>query len=375
MTRYHLLGRTGLRVSPIALGAMTFGDGGWHAGEDTARSLFQHYLESGGNFVDTADIYAGGRSEELLGRFMQETASRERLVVATKFTAATTPGDPNSGGNGRKNILASLDASLRRLQTDYVDLYWLHMWDAVTPVDEVMSTFDALVRSGKVRTVGLSNVPAWYAAKAQSVAQARGWEPVAALQLEYSLVERAIEREHIPAAADLGMGVVPWSPLANGLLTGKYTPQRSAPPKGSGRLAAMETDGTLEHTAAAGIPTFTKLFTDRTWRIVELLTQVAGEIGRSPAQVALNWVTRRPAVVSTLVGATSVAQLEDNLRAVEFEIPHDLADRLEEAGRPEPAYPYYFSGPATQPMINGGPASVRSPARAQAQAQMPRWDG
>jgi aryl-alcohol dehydrogenase-like predicted oxidoreductase len=221
--RYHLLGRTGLRVSPIALGALTFGEGGWRTGEETARSIFLRYVEAGGNFVDTAINYAGGRSEEMLGTFMKETGVRERLVVATKFAVATRPGDPNSGGNGRKNIVASLDTSLRRLRTDYVDLYWLHMWDAMTPVEEVMSTLDALVRSGKIRAIGLSNVPAWYAAKAQMIARCCHWEPVAALQLEYSLAERAIEREHVPAALDLGIGIVPWSPLANGLLAGKYT--------------------------------------------------------------------------------------------------------------------------------------------------------
>ncbi|TKA10632.1 aldo/keto reductase [Actinacidiphila oryziradicis] len=337
---------------------MTFGEGGWHAGEDTARSIFLRYLEAGGNFIDTADIYAGGRSEDLLGTFIQETGTRDRLVISTKFTVATTPGDPNSGGNGRKNILASLDASLRRLRTDYVDLYWLHMWDAITPAEEVMSTLDTLVRSGKVRAIGLSNVPAWYAAKAHLLAQARGWEPVAALQLEYSLAERSIEREHLPAAAELGIGVIPWSPLANGLLTGKYARQQTAQPQGIGRLAEMETDGTLERTRTSGNPTFTKLFTDNTWRTIDLLSDVAHEIGRSPAQVALNWVTRRPGVVSTLVGATRVQQLDDNLRAIDFEIPHALAERLEEASRPLPGYPYYFFGAATQPMINGGTAAV-----------------
>lgn len=342
MTDYRLLGRTGLRVSPVALGTMTFGDGGWRAGEDAARSVFVRYLESGGNFVDTADIYAAGRGEELLGRFMAETGSREQLVVATKFGVATAPGDPNSGGAGRKNMLASLDASLRRLRTDYVDVYWLHQWDPATPLDEVMSAFDALVRSGKARAVGLSNVPAWYAAKAQTLARGRGWEPVAALQLEYSLAERAVEREHIPAAADLGMGVVPWSPLASGLLTGKYAPGEPPRPDGEGRLAGMAADGTLERTRAAGNPTFAKLFTDRTWRIVELVARVGREIGRSPAQVALNWVTRRPGVVSTLVGATSVRQLDDNLGALGFEIPPELARQLDEASRPEAVYPYYL---------------------------------
>ena len=319
-------------------------------------------MEGGGNFIDTAGVYGAGASEELLGTFMKETGTRERLVVATKFTVASTPGDPNSGGNGRKNMLASLEASLRRLQTDYVDLYWMHMWDAVTPAEEVMATFDALVRAGKVRAVGLSNVPAWYAAKAQLTACSRGWEPVAALQLVYSLAERGIEREHLPAAADLGLGVVAWSPLANGLLAGKYARGQDARPRGSGRLAVMEADGTIGRMRAAGNPTFAKLFTDRTWHIAEVLAQVAREVGRSPAQVALSWVTRRPGVTATLIGATTRPQLEENLRAMEFELPPELAARLEEASRPDPAYPYYFSGPAAQPMINVGPV-VRAPSR------------
>ena len=362
--RYRLLGGTGLRVSPLALGTMTFGDGGWRAGAGPARSIFKHYVEAGGNFIDTADAYGAGASEELLGTFMKEAGTRDRLVVATKFSVARTAGDPNSGGNGRKNMLASLEASLRRLQTDYVDLYWMHMWDAVTPAEEVMATFDALVRAGKVRAVGLSNVPAWYAAKAQLTARSAGWEPAAALQLEYSLAERSIEREHLPAAADLGIGVIAWSPLANGMLAGKYTRGRDAQPQGRGRLAAMGNDGTIDRARRAGNPTFAKLFTDKSWHIADVVAQVAKEAGRSPAQVALSWVARRPGITSTLTGATSLEQLEENLRAMEFEIPPELAVRLEEASRAEPAYPYYLSGPAAQSMINAGTV-VQAPPQPQ----------
>jgi aryl-alcohol dehydrogenase-like predicted oxidoreductase len=347
---YRLLGRTGLRVSPLALGALTFGEGGWYAGEDAARAIFLRYLEAGGNFVDTAINYAEGRSEELLGTFMEETGTRERLVVATKFSVASRPGDPNSGGNGRKNILASLDTSLRRLRTDYVDLYWLHMWDELTPVDEVMSTLDALVRSGRVRAIGLSNTPGWYAAKAQLTARHHGWEPVAALQLEYSLAERAIEREHVPLARDLGLGIVPWSPLANGLLAGKYAPDRSV----RGRLTEMAEDGTADALRAWGNPAISKLHTERSRAIAELLRECADELGRTPAQLALNWVTNRPGVASTLIGVTSVAQLEDDLGALDFEIPGELAARLDEASRPEPVYPYYFAGPALGATVTGG---------------------
>lgn len=357
---YHLLGRTGLRVSPIALGALTFGEGGWYAGEDTARSIFLRYVESGGNFVDTAINYADGRSEEMLGTFIKEAGVRDRLVVATKFAVATRPGDPNSGGNGRKNIVASLDTSLRRLRTDYVDLYWLHMWDAMTPVEEVMSTLDALVRAGKIRAIGLSNVPAWYAAKAQMIARSCHWEPVAALQLEYSLAERAIEREHVPAALDLGMGVISWSPLANGLLAGKYTQGRQGEIQGDGRLAQMVTDGTLDALNATGNPAISKLLTGRNHAIADVVRDCARELGRTPAQVALNWVARRPGVVSTLISVTRLAQLDDNLGALDFEIPTEMAERLQQVSRPEPSYPYYFSGPAMGPVINAGTAITAS---------------
>jgi aryl-alcohol dehydrogenase-like predicted oxidoreductase len=354
--RYHLLGRTGMRVSPIALGALTFGEGGWHAGEETSRSVFRRYVEAGGNFVDTAINYAGGRSEEMLGRLIKETGLRERLVLATKFAVATRPGDPNSGGNGRKNIVASLDTSLRRLQTDYVDLYWLHMWDAVTPVEEVMSTLHTLVCTGKVRAIGLSNVPAWYAAKAQMIASSYHWEPVAGLQLEYSLAERAIEREHVPAARDLGIGIVPWSPLANGLLAGKYVRGGQGEVRGEGRLSQMVADGTLDALDASGNPAISKLLTGRNDAIVAVLRECASELGRTPAQVALNWVARRPGVVSTLISVTSLDQLDDNLRALDFEIPAELAERLEEVSRPEPTYPYYFSGPTMGAVIDAGTA-------------------
>jgi aryl-alcohol dehydrogenase-like predicted oxidoreductase len=322
LDHYVLLGPTGLRVSALGLGTMTFGDGGWHAGEDAARAIFRRYLDRGGNFVDTADVYSGGASEELLGRLIGETGSRDRLVLATKFGGPTDPADPNARGNGRKHILAALDASLRRLRTDYVDLYWLHLWDRVTGVEEVMATFDALVRSGKVRAVGLSNVPAWWATKAQMLARHRGWEPVAALQLEYSLVERSLEWELRPAARDLGMAIVPWSPLANGFLTGKYGRQ---PADGAGRLSPgtrwpMPVTPTEQH-----------------WRVLDVLRTVAADVGRTPAQVALNWVARRPAVVGTLVGATTVEQLDANLDALTVELSDRQHALLDEVSRPEPA--------------------------------------
>jgi len=341
LASYALLGRSGLRVAPLCLGTMTFGnDRGWGADADTARAVYQRYVEAGGNFVDTADGYANGRSEELLGQFMAEAGNRDAMVVATKFTLSGRSGDPNAGGNGCKNIHRALDASLRRLRTDYVDLYWLHSWDGMTPVEEVIGTLDDLVRAGKIRYLGLSDTPAWYLTRYQTLAEAQGHARVCALQLEYSLVERTIEREHIPAALELGMGVCPWSPLASGFLSGKY--HRHG---GAGRLAVME---------GSNIPMFDKR-TDRNFQILEALITVARELDRSPAQVAINWITHRPGVASTVLGATRLDQLEENLDALSFDLPSALATQMEEASRPPSTFPYYmFSDPSLRAALAGG---------------------
>jgi aryl-alcohol dehydrogenase-like predicted oxidoreductase len=270
--------------------------------------------------------------------------------LATKFTFNREPGNPNAGGNGRKNIYRALEGCLRRLQTDYIDLFYLHAWDMITPIEEVIETLDHLVREGKVRYLGLSNVPAWYLARAQTLAELRGLTRVAALQLEYSLVERNIEREHVPAAIELGMGVCPWSPLASGFLSGKYR-------RGADRA---EGEGRLKVVQGSGNPAFEKA-SERNWAILDVLLGVARELGRTPAQVALNWVARRPGVVSTIIGATRLDQLEDNLGALEFEIPEELSQQLEEAGRPEVIYPHLFFGPVLQGRIHGGMPTRREP--------------
>jgi aryl-alcohol dehydrogenase-like predicted oxidoreductase len=334
---YHLLGRTGLRVSPLALGTMTFGQADdWGTDKDTARSILEHYLAAGGNFVDTANVYADGRSEELVGQLVRETDSRDHIVLATKFAQGTTPGNPNAVGNGRKNIIAALDASLRRLQTDYVDLYWLHVWDMVTPVEEVMATFDALVRSGKVRSVGLSNVPAWYATKAQMLARDRNWEPVAALQMEYSLVARELEREIVPAALDLDMGIIPWSPLGRGFLTGRY--QRTGDDiAGEGQLATPTQKAVRE---------FTGGYSDQDWNVLDTVVSIARELRQPPARVALNWVAHRPGVTSTIVGARTLNQLRENLAAEDLELSPEQRARLDEVSAPSPVRPYLMFDPA-----------------------------
>ena len=344
LDRYYTLGNTGLRVSRLALGAMTFGtETGFGADRETSRSLFDLYVDAGGNFIDTADMYANGTSERWLGEFVRERKLRDRIVIATKFTFNAEPGNPNAGGNGRKNILRAVEGSLKRLGTDYIDLYLLHSWDQVTPVEEVMRTFDDLVRAGKIRHAGFSNVPAWYASRAQAVAEARGWEPASALQMEYSLVERSIENEFVPLGTRYGMGIMVWSPLGSGLLSGKYKPS-SDRHFGEGRLQTV---------AGTNIPAFAK-FTERNFHIVAELEQVARQIDRSMAQVALNWVANRPGVASVLVGATKLAQLEDNLRALDFTIPTKLLAKLDDASVLPGSYPYTYFMPVIQAMIAGG---------------------
>lgn len=345
MDAYYTLGRSGLRVSRLALGTMTFGtEWGWGADKDTARQLFDRYLEAGGNFFDTADAYTGGTSETWLGEFIRDAGVRDKAVIATKFSYNAEPGNPNAGGNGRKNILRAVEGSLQRLGTDYIDLYLLHTWDQITPAEEVLRAFDDLVTSGKVRYVGLSDVPAWYAARLQTLAEAHGRERAIALQLEYSLVERSIEDEFVPLGRELGMGIMVWSPLASGLLSGKYKPSAEAGGDGQGRLDAMrDTDN----------PAFDK-FTDRNWQIVSELEAVAGELDRSMAQVAVHWAATQPGIGAVIVGATKLHQLDDNLGALDFEIPAELRARLEAASMPERRFPYTFFGPEIQAGLAGG---------------------
>lgn len=344
---YVTLGASGLKVSPLCLGTMTFGtEWGWGSEENVARSIFDRYLEAGGNFIDTADMYTQGKSEEMLGKFIAESKSRDRVVLATKFTFNLQPGNPNSGGNGRKNIYRAIEASLRRLQTDFIDLYWLHCWDTVTPVEEVVRTLTDLVREGKIRYYGFSDTPAWYVARAQTIAEREGTERLIALQLEYSLVERNIEREHIPVAQELGIGICPWSPLASGFLSGKYQ-RDGASGQGEGRLEITKGD-----------PRFVR-FSERNWRLLDSLLDVAKKIGRPAAQIALNWVATQPGITSTIIGATKLHQLEDNLRAIDFTIPSDLRGRLDEASAIELVHPYSFFGDRIQPMVTGGTAVRR----------------
>ena len=353
LAEYVTLGRSGLKVSPLCLGTMTFGeDWGWGSSEETAHKIFSAYLEKGGNFLDTADGYTNGKSEELLGKFVKNGNVRDDVVIATKFTFNAKPGNPNAGGNGRKNIYRALEGSLKRLQTDYVDFYWLHAWDKVTPVEEVLLTLGDLVKEGKIRYFGLSDVPAWYLAKMQTLADAHLLHRASALQLEYSLIERAIEREHIPAAQEFGLGICPWSPLASGLLSGKY--KRDFNGENQGRLSVMKD---------SGHPGFTKLFNDHNWTIVDAVTDVAKSVGKTPAQVALNWVANQPGITSTIIGATKLNQLEDNFAAIEFNLPDEAKVKLDECSALDTSvHPYLFFTPPMQAMVHGNvPVRAWSP--------------
>jgi aryl-alcohol dehydrogenase-like predicted oxidoreductase len=344
--RSRQLGRSGLEVSAIGLGCMgmSFGYGPpKERGEMIA--LLRAAVERGVTFFDTAEVYGPFTNEDLVGEALQPF--RDRVVIATKFGFNAQPGNPNAGGNGRKNTLRAVEGSLKRLGTDYIDLYLLHAWDRITPVEEVMRTLDDLVRSGKVRHVGFSDVPAWYAAKGATLAQLRGREAPVALQLEYSLVERNIEREFVDLGAEGGMGLMVWSPLASGLLSGKYRPS-----EGGGGVATAG-EGRLETLKGSTNPGFAK-FSERNFRIVAALEQVAKEVNRSMAQVALNWVAHRPGVASVIVGATKPAQLADNLSALDFTLPAELAQRLEDASRPERQFPYTFFEGEIQGMVHGG---------------------
>jgi aryl-alcohol dehydrogenase-like predicted oxidoreductase len=346
MDRYNTLGRSGLRVSRLALGTMTFGtEWGWGSDKSAAKSIFDLYLDRGGNFIDTADGYTNGTSESYIGKFIADRKARDQVVLATKFTFNGGPPNPNAGGNSRKNMLRALEGSLKRLGTDYIDLYIMHVWDRLTQPEEVMRSFDDLVSAGKIRHVGLSNLPAWYASRAQTIAEFRGYEPVCSLQLEYSLIQREIENEFVDLATKYGMGITAWSPMAGGILSGKYKPSQGKPAG----------DGRMQKIADSKNPAFPK-FNDRTWSIVGELEVVAKELAKSMAQVALNWAANRPGIASTIIGATKIPQLEDNMAALDFAIPQPLLDRLNRATRPEVRYPYVFLDSEIQGMVHGGKA-------------------
>lgn len=348
LTDYRLLGRSGLRVSPLSLGTMTFGpDWGWGADNEEARRIFDLYVDRGGNFIDTSVNYTNGAAERLVGEFVGH--KREQLVLATKFTMAREPGNPNSGGNHRLNMARSVEQSLRQLATDRIDLLYLHASDMTTRPDEVMRALDDLVRSGKILYVGICNTPAWQIAEMQTLADLRGWSPFIALQIEYSLVERTVEHELMPMAAAMGLGVLPWSPLGGGVLTGKYS---SADIQDS-RDAAVSS-------SRKGVIASSGHLTERSIEIAHTVREVAEETGSTPSQVALAWTLSNPAVAAPVMGARTLAQAEENLTALEVTLLPEQIDRLSLASEPAPIFPARFiDRPMVQQLIFGGACVAR----------------
>lgn len=360
LTHYRSLGRSGLLVSPLALGTMTFGAGRWGSDDRASRRVFDAYVDAGGNFVDTADIYAAGRSEEMLGGYMADAGARDRLVVATKSGFPRTPGLPTAGGNGAKNILQSLEASLKRLRTDYIDMYWVHVWDRVTPPEEILQTLADQVRAGRILHYGFSNSPAWYVARVATLAQAHGLPAPIGLQYLYSLIDRGVELDIQPAGNALGLGMVPWSPLGGGLLTGKYGRDMLGQ---AGRATGLPTEAhgeDAEQPASDGRlngdnPFGGMLFTERNFDIVDVLRSVSEELGQSMAQVALAWTVARPGVSSVLIGASRVEQLQQNIASLAVTLSAEQQARLDDASRVPALNPYFIFDLPSQ-MIFGVPS-------------------
>lgn len=322
--RYKLLGKSGLRVSEICLGTMSFGeDFGWGISEPESRKIFDTFVEAGGNFIDTAnEVYNGGSSEKFLGEFI--ATDRDRIVLSTKYTDSLPTKDPNRAGNQRKNMVQSLERSLKRLKTDYIDLFWLHSWDFVTPIEEIMRAFDDLVRSGKVLYIGIADAPAWVIARANTIAELRGWTPFIATQIEYSLVERTPEREILPMAQEINVGIMAWSVLASGILlkekdtnNGNIHPQVVPLNKvGFGELSNCE------------------------FAIASLVEQIAREVCCTPAQVAINWV--RSKGIIPILGANKLSQLQSDLACLDFQLSGEQLKALDDVSNIELGFPHDF---------------------------------
>ncbi len=338
LDKYITLGRSGLRVSPLCLGAMTFGeDHGWGSSVEESQSILDRFIALGGNFIDTANGYTKGHSEKIIGDHVGRDASkRDRLVIATKFSSNLYPGDPNGGGSGRKSIVAACENSLRRLETDYIDLYWLHNWDVHTPIDETMAALEDLVRAGKVRYVGVSDTPAWKVVEANMIARFRGWSPFIGLQIEYSLLERSVEAELVPMAKEHGLGITPWGPLKSGALSGKYTRKNA---------------GQVKADRGARVP-----LGDKTYALVDELELVAKAHDSTVAAVALAWVLAQPGVTSTIIGARRLAQLEENVKALDVRLTEEEFARLDALTKPTFGFPQNMQ--AFFPAIHNGGTTV-----------------
>ncbi len=323
---YRFMGGTGLRVSELCLGAMTFGR---ETSEADSHAILDRFVEAGGNFIDTADVYSRGISEEILGRWLKQQ-NRDDLVIATKVRFPMGEG-PNDLGLSRKHILQGVEASLRRLNTDYIDLYQVHCWDHITPLEETLSTLDTLVKSGRVRYTGVSNYTGWQLQKAIDMSRHNGWEPYTCLQPQYNLLERTMEWELTDVCLNEGLGIIPWSPLRGGWLSGKFRRGMSEPPAGT-RIEKAQQQGWGE--------SWNRYNTEATWKVIDALLEVAEETEKSAAQVAINWLLQRPGVTAPIIGARTMQQLEDNLGAAGWALDDAQMQKLNEASEPEMVYPY-----------------------------------
>lgn len=344
MTDYRTLGRSGLTVSPLAMGTMTFGAGRWGADEAGSRAILNAYADIGGNFIDTADVYSGGESEAMVGRFLRDHGCRDRMVIATKSGFARAEGNPLAGGNSARNIRDGLEGSLRRLGSGHIDLYWTHVWDRTTPPEEVLRALTDAVRRGDILYYGFSNAPAWYVAQVATLARAHGLPEPIGLQYSYSLIDRGVELDVVPAGQALGLGLVAWSPLGFGMLTGKYGRDKlaAAGPAGSVPNKAGEHSGGSDGRLNGDNPYGGMLFTEANFRIVDELREVAREIGRPMAQVALAWVTSRPGVSSVLMGASRPEQVLENAGSLAIVLSPEQRKRLDAAGAPPRPNPYFI---------------------------------
>jgi aryl-alcohol dehydrogenase-like predicted oxidoreductase len=349
--KYHLLGKSGLRVSELCLGAMTFGEEwGWGASKEECHKIFNAYVDAGGNFIDTANNYTVGTSEKYVGEFI--SGDRDRFVLATKYTSNTRRGDPNAGGNHRKNMTQSLEASLKRLNTDYIDLYWVHAWDPLTPIEEMLRALDDMVRAGKILYIGISDAPAWVVSQANTLANLRGWTEFAGIQIEYSLIERTPERELLPMAGALDIGVTAWSPLGGGVLTGKYNKnneeqQQSQQQNTSSSSMVLTQEGNSRLEVQSGLAS--RFLNDRNISIAQEVSKIAKKIGRSAAQVALNWVRQQNITslawknkIIPIIGARKESQIKDNLACLEFELTSEQMKILNEVSQIELGFPHDF---------------------------------
>jgi aryl-alcohol dehydrogenase-like predicted oxidoreductase len=331
--RYKLLGKTGLRVSELCLGGMTFGQdwGNMLAGasKEESKKIFEHFVEAGGNFIDTANVYQNGSSEKYIGEFI--APEREKFVLATKYTISTNPDDPNASGSHRKNLVQSVKASLKRLNSSYIDILWIHFWDPMTPVEELMRSLDDLVRSEKILYVGISDAPAWVISQANTLAELRGWSPFVGIQIMYSLIERTPERELLPMAKALDVGVTAWSPLGGGVLSGKYNRQQ-----GEDEAKRYRDDN----------PMSAAFVNKKNLSIANEVQTIAKEIARTPSQVALNWIIQQKdrGVIIPIIGARTGAQIKDNLGCLDFELGANHMNRLDEISKIQLGFPHDFIG-------------------------------